>query len=84
MIITKMKSEVKLEFEEARTSDVKVTFCDVSKAKQLLNYNPKVSLSEGLDKTIEWAKTKGPQQFKYMELSEIEKLRHGIYKNKKL
>lgn len=84
MIVTKMKLSIKPVFEKARTSDVKVTYCDVAKAKELLGYKAKVSLDKGLDKTVEWAKKKGHQQFKYMELSEIEKLRHGVYKRKRL
>ena len=31
---------------------------DITKAKTMLNYNPKVSLDEGLSKTAEWYKEK--------------------------
>jgi UDP-glucuronate 4-epimerase len=34
--------------------DVPHTFADISKAKKLLNYQPKVSLEEGLEKFVEW------------------------------
>jgi UDP-glucuronate 4-epimerase len=34
--------------------DVPHTFSDISKAKKLLNYQPKVSLEEGLEKFVEW------------------------------
>ena len=36
--------------------DVEVTFADISKAKKLLNYKPKVSIEEGMKKTIDWYK----------------------------
>ncbi|MBW3015188.1 GDP-mannose 4,6-dehydratase [Candidatus Woesearchaeota archaeon] len=36
--------------------DVKETFADTSKAEKLLNYKPKVSIQEGVRKTIEWFK----------------------------
>lgn len=36
--------------------DVNLTFANISKAKRLLNYNPKVSIEEGLRKTVEWYK----------------------------
>lgn len=36
--------------------DVNVTFADISKAKRLLNYNPKVSVEEGMKKFVKWYK----------------------------
>jgi UDP-glucuronate 4-epimerase len=40
--------------------DVEITYADVSKARQLLGYNPSVSISEGLAKFIEWFEEKEP------------------------
>ena len=34
--------------------DVPHTYADISKAKKLLNYQPKVSLDEGLGRFVEW------------------------------
>ena len=34
--------------------DVSVTFADISKARQLLNYNPEIKLEEGLEQFIKW------------------------------
>lgn len=39
-----------------RKGDVHSTWADISKAKSQLEYQPKVSFSDGLFKTIEWAK----------------------------
>ena len=36
--------------------DVRQTFADISKAKKLLNYQPKTNLSEGLKKFVDWYK----------------------------
>ncbi len=36
--------------------DVRVTYADVTKAKKLLNYAPKVGIEEGMKKFIEWFK----------------------------
>ena len=36
--------------------DVPITYADISKAKKMLNYNPKVKLKDGLSKTYEWLK----------------------------
>ncbi len=37
-----------------RTGDVKHSLADISKAKNLLNYEPSVSVEEGLEKTFDW------------------------------
>lgn len=37
--------------------DLPKTYADIKRAKNLLNYNPKTSLEEGLKKTYEWIKT---------------------------
>ena len=34
--------------------DVDITFANISKAKKMLNYNPKTNLEDGLRKLIEW------------------------------
>jgi UDP-N-acetylglucosamine 4-epimerase len=39
-----------------RVGDVKHSLADISKAKNLLGYDPKISVEEGLKKTFEWYK----------------------------
>jgi UDP-N-acetylglucosamine 4-epimerase len=41
-----------------RPGDVKHSLADISKAKNLLRYDPKISVEEGLKKTFEWYKKK--------------------------
>ena len=38
--------------------DVEVTFADISKSKEMLGYNPKTKLNEGLTKTLDYMKNK--------------------------
>lgn len=83
-VIKKMGVNLELKYVPERTSDVKVVYADVSKAKKLLRYKAKVSLSKGLDETIKWAKKEGPQEFIYMDYFEIPKMAHGIYKKKEI
>lgn len=83
-ILKKMKVNLELEFIEGRASDVKIAYCDTGKAKDLFGYKAKVSLSEGLDKTIEWAKKEGPQEFKYFDYTEIPKMTYKTYSSKKI
>ncbi len=84
MIIEKMGVDMKLEFISKRTSDVKIAYCDMGKAKELFDYKAKVSLDKGLDETIKWTKEQGPTDFKYMPFTEIPKLTHKTYTDKKI
>ncbi|MEM4216293.1 MAG: SDR family oxidoreductase, partial [Candidatus Anstonellales archaeon] len=43
-------------FEKERPGDVKHSLADISLAKQLLNWEPKTGLEEGLRRTVEWYK----------------------------
>ena len=43
-----------LKFVEKQEGDVDVTHSDITKAKKILNYSPKVYIDEGLHKTFEW------------------------------
>ncbi len=40
--------------EEARAGDVKHTLADISKARKLLGYEPKVDFEEGMRRTVDW------------------------------
>ena len=51
-----LKKKAKIKKLPIPPGDVNITFADLSKAKKLLNYNPKVSIEEGLKKTIDWYK----------------------------
>jgi len=53
--ITKKKARVS--YIEKQRGDVLHTFADISKAKKLLDYQPKVKLKEGLEKEVEWLAT---------------------------
>ncbi len=40
--------------EEARAGDVKHTLADISKARRMLGYEPKVDFEEGMRRTVDW------------------------------
>ncbi len=48
--------EPKLNFQPKRSMEIKYRCPDITKMKQLLGYEPKVSLDEGLKETFEWYK----------------------------
>ena len=45
---------VELRYGEARKGDVRDSLADISKARSTLNYNPEVSLLQGLEQAIDW------------------------------
>ena len=57
-----MGKNVKIEIDKKRFRpfDVQKLVCDYRKAKKLLNWTPKVSISEGLTKTVDWMQTNSP------------------------
>jgi len=50
------KKDVFAEYREARVGDVRHSLADITRARELLNYEPIVGLREGLQYTIEWWK----------------------------
>jgi nucleoside-diphosphate-sugar epimerase len=51
------KPEVTAEYLEPRVGDVKHSLADITMARELLAYQSKVDLREGLSRTIDWWKT---------------------------
>jgi len=47
-----MKAEI--DRQPMQPGDVPITFADISKAKRLLNYDPKTKIEEGIPKFVEW------------------------------
>ena len=52
----KNRSDLPLQYELERPGDQKHMVADVSKAKKVLEWNPKISLKEGMDTTMNWAR----------------------------
>jgi nucleoside-diphosphate-sugar epimerase len=50
------KSDVVASYEDARAGDVKHSLADISRARNLLGFEPRVGLRTGLQLTIEWWK----------------------------
>ena len=48
--------KAKIEYIEKQKGDVRDTYADVNKAKEILGYSPKVKIEEGLKKEVEWIK----------------------------
>lgn len=48
------RSEVKIEFREAASGDVRFSQASIEKARRLLGYSPKVAFADGLARTFAW------------------------------
>jgi nucleoside-diphosphate-sugar epimerase len=49
-----LKKDIKPKFMPPRPGDVRDTLADISKAKRILRFEPKVGFEEGLKRTVEW------------------------------
>ena len=47
------------QYDEARPGDVSQHWADTSKAKELLGFNPKVEIREGLERYLDWLSNEG-------------------------
>jgi nucleoside-diphosphate-sugar epimerase len=50
------KTEVEADYRDVRVGDVRHSLADITRARELLGYEPRVGLEEGLRKTIDWWK----------------------------
>jgi len=48
--------EARIERLEPQPGDVSITYADITKAKRLLGYQPKVKIEEGIKRFVEWYK----------------------------
>ena len=48
--------KAQFEYKEFYKADMKATWADIEKARKLLEWQPKVSLEEGIKRTVEWTK----------------------------
>lgn len=55
-----------------RPQEVKNAYCSHILAKKLINFKEKTQLREGIRKTIEWAKSIGPQKFIYLNSMDLD------------
>jgi UDP-glucose 4-epimerase len=53
-----LEKKLKVNYLPPRSFDVPKTYLDISKAKEILDWQPKISLEEGIRKTLKWLETK--------------------------
>ena len=50
------KGEMEADYQPARSGDVRHSLADISRARELLGFEPTVELRKGLELTIDWWK----------------------------
>lgn len=60
LIEKNLKKRAKIDFLPLQPGDVPITYADISKAKKLLNYNPRYPIEKGIEEFTDWfIKTEG-------------------------
>ena len=54
IIEKELNKKARIKYMPVQKADVTATWADISKAKTLLGWEPKISLEEGIEKTIHW------------------------------
>ncbi len=54
IIEKKLNKEAKIIYAPFHKADLKETYADITKARNLLNWSPKVDIEEGIERTINW------------------------------
>lgn len=56
LISKNLNKEVKYDHRPFHKADMMATWADISKAKNILSWSPKISLEDGIEKTVKWYK----------------------------
>lgn len=84
MVLDVMGSKLEPEHIPARLHEVKMAYCDNSKARQMLGYEDKYSVEEGLKEMAVWAKKMGYQKPVYLSELELENNAPNVWLKKKI
>ena len=80
-----LKFNLNPNYVKGRPQEVLEATCSADKARKLLNYETKVSLSDGVKKTYDYIKKRGPKDFNYRLTIEIDNdLTPDSWKNKEI
>ena len=56
LIEKNLRKKAKIKQLSEQLGDVPITYADITKAKKLLNYEPKIKIEEGIEKFVRWYK----------------------------
>lgn len=72
IILKAFDSKIKPIYLADRPREVKEAYCSAQKAKEMLGFKDKTSLTEGIEKMVKWAKTVGYTKPLYLKDLELE------------
>jgi len=84
LLLGTMESGMRPLYVPARPGEVKHAYSTVQKSIELLDYNTKHTLKEGLPKMVDWAKSYGPQEPTYKLPLEITKKAPRVWVEKQM
>jgi len=83
MLCNKLKFNQPAQYVDDRPNEVKHAICSSDKARKILGYKTSISLSNSIDKVIDYIKSKGSRPFEYNYKLEINnELTPSTWKNK--
>lgn len=65
LIAKLLQFDLRISYTKKRPQEVELANCSADKARRLLNYQPKVSLEDGMEQMINWISRRGARPFKY-------------------
>jgi nucleoside-diphosphate-sugar epimerase len=54
LIEKNLNKKAKIIYKPFHKTDLKETYADITKAKNLLNWSPKINIEEGIERTVRW------------------------------
>ncbi|MCM8804163.1 MAG: GDP-mannose 4,6-dehydratase [Candidatus Omnitrophica bacterium] len=54
IIEKKLNKKAKIIYTDFHKADIRETYADITKAKNLLNWSPKIDIEEGIERTVNW------------------------------
>lgn len=84
LLLKIMDSKLEPIYAPERPLDVKHAYCSSEKAKRTLGYKTATPIEEGLARMARWARSLGPQHFKYWKRLEISRNAPEVWTEKRL
>ena len=54
MLESALEKEAKIEYAPMHEADIQATWADISRAREILDWEPKISIEEGIQRTVAW------------------------------
>ena len=72
LMLNAFDSELKPIYHPHRPFEVDIAYSDISRARSLLDFEPKADLETEVQKMVDWAKKKGPQELRHYPREDFE------------